>query len=98
MHCPCGNHSDQPAITAQREADVKQSPSVCAAESLQPELAPAVANIFNNQQRAIEEDLLSFRLTDAMLFDALAAVAFVPIKSFDPRKVKHHVYYHHIRK
>jgi hypothetical protein len=37
-------------------------------------------------------------LTDAMLFAALTAVAFVPIKSFDPRKVNHHVYYHHIRK
>jgi len=33
-------------------------------------------------------------LTDVMLFDALAAIAFVPVKSFDLRKVKHCLYYH----
>jgi hypothetical protein len=77
---------------------VEQPPGVRAAKSLQPELARTVANILDDQQRVVEKDLLSFRLTDVMLFDALAAIAFVPVKSFDLRKIKwHHVYYHHIR-
>jgi hypothetical protein len=42
---------------------VKQSPGICAAKSLQPELANTVANILDDQQRVIEKDLFSFRLT-----------------------------------
>ncbi len=63
---------------------------------MQSELANTMAYILDDQQRIVEKDLLSFRLTDVMLFDALAAIAFVPVKSFDLRKVKHVVYYHHI--
>ena len=69
--------------------------AVGAAKSLQPKLANTVADILDDQQRVVEKDLLSFRLTDVVLFNALAAIAFVPIKSFDLRKVKH-VYYHNI--
>ena len=75
---------------------MKKSPGVGATKSLQPELANTVANILDDQQGVVEKDLLSFRSTDVMLFDALTAIAFVPVKSFNLRKVKHHVYYHHI--
>jgi hypothetical protein len=61
MHGPCGNHSDQSAITAQRETDVKQSPRVRAAKRLQSKLANTVASILNDQQWVVEKDLLSFR-------------------------------------
>ena len=76
---------------------VKRSPGVRAAKSMQPHLKNAVASIFNYQQRIIEEYLLGFRLADIMLFDATAAIAFVPVKSFDPCEIDHCVYYHHIR-
>ena len=66
---------------------MKQSAGVRAAKSLQPELTNTVANVLDDQQRVVEKDLLSFRLTDVMLFDALAAIAFVPVKSFDLSKI-----------
>ena len=96
MHGPRGNHSDQSAITAEREADVKQSPGVRAAKSLQPDLANTVANILDDQQRFVEKGLLSFRLTDVALFGAIATIAFVSVQSFDLCKIKHLVYYHQI--
>jgi len=43
---------------------VKQSSGVSAPKSMQPELANTVANILDDQQRVVEKDLLSFRLTD----------------------------------
>jgi uncharacterized protein (UPF0218 family) len=46
MHGPRRNHSDKLAITAQREADVKQPPG-----SLQSEFAHTVANILDDQSR-----------------------------------------------
>src|SRR5450830_184622 len=64
---------------------------------MQPHFANTVADILDDQQWIVEEDLLGLRLTDVMLFYALAAIAFIPIKPFDPRKIKHNVYYHHIQ-
>ena len=51
MHGPHRNHSDKLAITAQREADVKQPPGIRAAKSLQSEFAHTVANILDDQSR-----------------------------------------------
>ena len=98
MHRARGNNSDQPTITAQREADVKQSPDVRVPESMQPNFANTVADILDDQQWIVEEDLLGLGLTDVMLFYALAAISFIPIKSFNPRKIKHVVYYQHIQR
>jgi hypothetical protein len=38
---------------------VRQSPGVRAAKSLQPEFANTVANILDDQQRAVEKGLLN---------------------------------------
>ena len=98
MHGPRRNHPDQPAIAAQREADVKWPPVIGVAKSLQSELMNTVANILDDQKRIVEKDLLGFRLSNTMLLDTLAAIPFIPIKALDPPKVKHFVYYRNIRK
>ena len=77
---------------------VKQSSGIGATQSMQSRLAGTMTDIVDDQQWVVEEDLLRFRLADVMLFDALAAVAYVPIKPLDPRKIKHNVYYHNIHK
>ena len=64
---------------------------------MQPRLPNTVTDILHDQQGLVKEDLLSFRLAHLMLFDTLAAVALVPVKSFDPQKINHIVYYHNIQ-
>ena len=96
MHRPRRNNPDQPAITAKREANVKQSPDVSVSESMQPNFVDAVVDIFDDHQRIIEEDLLGLRLAHIMLVGALAPIAIIPVKPFDPQQVKHRVYYHNI--
>lgn len=44
------------------------------------------------QQRLVEEDLLSFRLTHAVFVSALAGIAFVPVKAGHLFPVDHTVY------
>ena len=56
-----------------------------------------MADVLYDQQRFVEEDLLSFCLAHIMLFDAFAFIAFVPFKPFDLREIKHVVYYYHIQ-
>jgi len=48
-----------------------------------------VPDILDDQERIVEEDLLGFTLPDIMLFDALAAIALIPIEAFDPQQIKH---------
>ncbi len=50
---------------------------------MQSQLAAAVSNVFQDQQRIIEEDLLSFALANGVLFNAFPAIALVPIKALD---------------
>ena len=76
---------------------MKQSPGVSVPEGMKPGFMKAMAAIFDDQQRVVEEDLLCFGLANVMLFCALSAVAFIPVKAFDPQKIQHSVYYHNIR-
>jgi hypothetical protein len=76
---------------------MKQSPGVRAAQGMQSHFANTVADILDDQQRVVKKDLLGFSLADVMFFDTLAAIAFIPVKAFYSGKIKHGVYYHHIR-
>ena len=42
--------------------------------------------------------VLGLALAHIVLFDTLAAISAVPIEAFDPRQIKHVVYYHNIQK
>lgn len=63
---------------------MEQPPSIGAAQRLQPRLMNTVPNILDDQKRIVEEDLLGFTLANIVLFDALAAIAFIPIETFNP--------------
>ena len=80
-----------------RETDVKQSPRIRASESMQPSLARTMADILQDQQWIVEEDLLGFSLAHVMFFDAFAIITFVPFKPLDLREIEHFVYYRNIR-
>ena len=58
-------------------------------QRVKPGFGRAVALVLENEQRLIEERLLSFRLTYAMLIDALARVPSVPIEADDARPIDH---------
>jgi hypothetical protein len=88
VHGARGNSPDQLAIATQRETYVKQPPRVCVSGSMQPDLIKTIADIPYDQQRFVREDLLSFCLAHVMLFNAFAAVTFIPFKPFDLREVK----------
>jgi len=62
---------------------MKQPPFISPAQCMQSQLVAAVSNVFQDQQRIIEEDLLSLALANGMLFNAFAAIALVPIKALD---------------
>jgi hypothetical protein len=57
-------------------------------QRVKPGFGGAVALVLENEQRLIEERLLSFRLTYAMLIDALARVPSVPIEADDARPTR----------
>lgn len=71
---------------------MKQASGVRSPQGVQSELSRAVADILADQQRIIEEYLLSLALADLVLFGALARIAFVPIEPFDLIQVQHCLY------
>ena len=71
---------------------MKQASGVRSPQGVQSELSRAVADILADQQRIIEEYLLSLALADLVLFSTLARIAFVPIEPFDLIQVQHHTY------
>ncbi|APG24364.1 hypothetical protein A7E75_04425 [Syntrophotalea acetylenica] len=52
-------------------------------------LSLAVLAVFQNQQRFIEENLLSFGLVNIMFFRVFTRIAFVPVKACYLRPVDH---------
>lgn len=62
---------------------MEQTPCIGAAKGMQPSLAFAMSKVWPNQQGRVEKDLFCFGLADAMLVDALATIAIVPIKTGD---------------
>jgi len=74
---------DQPVVAAQREGDVQETSGIGPAQGVQPRFAPAMACILDDQERLVEENLLCLGLTDAVLVNALAAIALVPVEPLD---------------
>ncbi len=68
---------------------MKKSVIVSSTQSMQPQLMAAVPDIFDDQQRIIEEDLLRFALANVVLIGSLAAIALIPIETFDLREINH---------
>ena len=60
-----------------------------AAQCVKPALRGAVALIFEDKKRLIEESLLRLRLVHAMLVRALSLVARIPIEADDTRPIDH---------
>ena len=56
-----------------------------------------MADILQDQQWIVEEDLLGFSSAHVMFFDAFAIITFVPFKPLDLREIEHFVYYRNIR-
>ncbi len=67
---------------------MKQPARVRVSESMQPGFPRTMADIFHDQQRFVEEDLLGFCLAHVMLFDAFSAVTFVPFEPLNLREIK----------
>ena len=63
--------------------------AISAAKRMQPGLFQAVNCVRGDKQRLVEENLLGLGLADIMLFNALAPVARVPVKTLEAAPVNH---------
>jgi len=88
MHVARRDHPDQGVVTAQREGNVQQPTVECLAEDMEAGLLVAVPQVFQHQQRLVEEDLFGLGLRHAVLL-VLAGVAVVPVEAGDPLEIDH---------
>lgn len=68
------------------------APPVGDAERVIAGFRVAVRLVHRDHQRFVEEHLFRLGLTDAVLVDALARVARVPVETKDPAEVQHRPY------
>ena len=68
---------------------MQKTPGIGPAQGVQPPFALAMPYILYDQERLVEENLLGVGLTDAMLVDALAAIALVPLEPLDVAPIDH---------
>ncbi len=66
---------------------MKQPSVVGSTQGMQSQFIEAVPDILDDQQRIIEENLFRFTLANSMLFSAFAAIALIPIETFDLREI-----------
>jgi hypothetical protein len=75
---------------------VQFSASIRLAQRVEALLHRAVPRIGENTQRCVEENLLGFRLSYAVLLGAFLGIPCIPIETGNAPPFKHVVYYHHI--
>ncbi len=88
MHVARRDHPDQGVVTAQREGDVQQATVERLAEGMEASFLIAVPQVFQRQQRLVEEDLFGLGLRHAVLL-VPAGVTVVPVEAGDPLEVDH---------
>jgi hypothetical protein len=78
MHRSSRDRSDQTVIVAQRKGDVEQPPELRSAQRMKPSLNAAMKDVPHDQQRLVEEYLLSLGLADPMLARVLTSDENIP--------------------
>lgn len=89
MHIPRGNHPDPRPPLSQSEGYVETPVIICSTQSVQPYFGGAVLDVVKDEQRLVQEDLLRFPLTYAMLVSAFPAVPGIPLKALYERQIEH---------
>jgi hypothetical protein len=89
MHHAGRDDPDLCPSTAQGESQMEKTPVIGVTQRMQPRFSGAMSCVLYNQKRIVEEYLLGLCLAHTVFIDALATVAVVPIKSFDPGPIDH---------